>query len=132
MRRLALTFTLFMAAACNPFDEEVILLPKEDVSFTIRGVDQFFYNQKTCQMAHNRTTNEFRVFDDKISNYFIVRCEEMPTSKGQQVKADVTWTSSRNIKRLKDLTFTVKKTDDSGKIWMWCEQKNIGIVIKNL
>ncbi len=132
MKKLILLLVLVSAAACNPYEIEEVLLPKDDISFTIRGVDQFTYNPLTWQISQNVRTNEFRVFDDKLSEWFIVKCDGKPAGEGQTLTADLSWTAASSTKEMKDLEFTVEKTDASGKIWMWCEQKSIGIVIKNL
>ncbi len=123
---------LATAVSCVRFDFEEILLPREDISLTIKNVEQFSFDPLTCQISHNITQNEYRVFDDKLSGWFVLKCREMPANKGQVVKADLTWTASKSTKSMKGLSFKVEKTDNTGKIWMWCEDKSIGIVIKNL
>ncbi len=123
---------LAAAVSCVRYDIDEILLPREDISLTIKGVEQFSYDPLTCQMSHNQTLNEFRVFDDKLSGWFIVRCDDIPSNEGQEVTVDLTWTASSSTKTMNDLTFRIEKIDKSGKIWMWCRKKSIGIVIKNL
>ncbi len=133
MKRLIIILAaLFAAAGCVRFNIDEILLPREDVSLTMRGAEQFAYDPMTCQMSHNSTTHEFRVFNDKLSDWFIIKCQDRPSDVGQEVVADLSWTTDRNNKSMSDLTFKIEKTDASGTIWMWCEQKSIGIVIKNL
>ncbi len=123
---------LAAAASCTPYDIDEILLPREDISLTVKGELQFSFNPLTCQMSHNRTTHEFRVFDDKLSEWFILKCDERPANEGQELNADLTWTASSSTKNMDGLTFKIEKIDRSGKIWLWCKKKSIGIVIKNL
>ncbi len=132
MKRLLILLVLASAVACDPYNIEEVLLPKDDISFTMRGVDQFTYDPLTWQISQNVTANEFRVFDDKLSQWFTIKCDAMPTSEGQTLTAELSWTAVSSTRVMKDLNFKVEKTDNSGKIWMWCEQKSIGIVIKNL
>ncbi len=120
------------AVSCVRFDIDEILLPREDISLTVKDIDQFSYNPLSCQMSHNSTTNEFRVFDDKLSQWFILKCGDRLSHEGQEVAADLTWTASSSTKSLSGLTFRIEKIDQSGKVWMWCKKKKIGIVIKNL
>ncbi len=127
-----MVLALVSLAACSPYDIEEILLPRDEISFTVKGVDQITYNPLTWQISQNVTNNEFRVFDDKLSQWFMVRCDERPANEGQTLTAELSWTASSSTRIMKDLSFEVKKTDKSGMIWMWCEQKSIGIVIKNL
>ncbi len=133
MKRLIITLAaLYAAAGCVRFDIDEILLPREDISLTMKGEDQFTYNPLTCQMSHNSTTNEFRVFNDRLSDWFILKCQDRPGNVGQEVTADLSWTTDKSTRSMSGLTFRVEKTDADGTIWMWCKQKSIGIVIKNL
>ncbi len=132
MKKLIFMMMLAAAVSCVRYDVDEVLLLREDVSLTLKGVEQFRYDPLTCQMSHNTATNEFRVFDDKLSGWFILKCDEMPANRGQEIKADLTWTASKSTKEMKDLNFKVEKIDKTGQIWMWCKKKSIGIVIKNL
>ncbi len=132
MKRILIIAALIAAVACNPFDIEEVLLPREDISLTVKGKVEFAYDPLTCQMSQNVKTNEYRVFDDKLSGWFILKCGEMPVDVGQELNADLTWTASKSTKTMNGLTFTVEKASPDGKIWMWCKKKSIGIVIKNL
>ncbi len=132
MRRFIFILILLAAASCNRYDPDEILLPRNDVSMTMSGAEIFSFKPLTCQMSHNTSTNEFRVFNENLSEWFSVRCHERPSDGGQELKADLTWTSQNVTKTMKDLTFRIEKIDKSGQIWMWCRQKSIGIVIKNL
>lgn len=132
MKRLIFVLVIAFAASCSPYDIDEVLLMRDEVSMTVKGKTEFSYNPLTCQMSHNAATDEYRMFDDKISKWVIVRCRQRPSHEGQEVVADLTWTSDSSIKTMNDLSFKIEKTDDSGTIWMWCRKKSIGIVIKNL
>ncbi len=133
MKKVATIMVSFICAvACNPYDIDEILLIRDDISLTLKGEEMFVYNPLTCQMSHNLKDNEYRVFDDKLSEWFHLICGEMPANKGQEFHADLSWSTAKGARKMNGLTFKVEKTDSEGKIWMWCEQKSIGIVIKNL
>ncbi len=132
MKKIIIIFILISAVSCVRYDIDEILLPREDISLTVRGVEQFSYDPLTCQMSQNTAKHEFRVFDDRLSGWFVIRCKERPSGEGQELTADLSWTGKTSTKALKDLTFRIEKIDPEGKIWMWCKQKSIGIVIKNL
>ncbi len=132
MRKLIIMLTLLSAVSCVNHDIGEVLLKRDEISLTIDGVEQFVYDPLTCQLAHNEKTDEFRVFDERLSGWFILKCDEKPTSEGQKVKANLSCSTAKGKKSFRDLTFSVEKTDEIGKIWMWCQDKSIGIVIKNL
>ncbi len=132
MKKAIILMILVSAVSCAPYDIEEILLPREDISLTIKGEDQFSYDPLTCQAAHNSTIHEYRVFDDKLSEWFIVRCSDRPSNEGQELTADITWTASSSTKTMNSLEFRIEKMEQDGRIWMWCKKKKVGIVIKNL
>ncbi len=131
-KALLILASLLTLASCRQYNFEEILLPREDVSLTVKGKVQFSYSPETCQMSHNETDNIYRVFDDKLSNWFTVECRQKPVEEGQELTADISWTASSSTKSMKNLRFRIEKMGGSGRIWMWCEEKSIGIVIKNL
>lgn len=132
MKKIMIFMLLAAMTSCSLYDIDEVLLQRDEISMTMKGVEQFVYDPVTCQMSHNATTNEYRMFNDKLSDWLIVKCYERPSDEGQDVTADVTWTASSSTKSIRGLTFRIEKMDASGTVWMWCRQKNIGIVIKNL
>ncbi len=132
MKRLIIAAVMLAAVSCVEYDIDEILLVRDDISLTYKGMEQFRYNPVTCQISNNVTTNEYRVFDDKLSGWFILKCDDRPVNEGQEVIADLEWTAGKGNRSMADLVFEVEKANSEGKIWLWCKQKNIGIVIKNL
>lgn len=126
-----LAFTVCLAG-CNPYDVDEILLPKEEISLSIKGVDIIVYDPDRYQTGYNAEKNEFRVFDDDMSMWFVLTCDSRPSTVGQEVKADLRWTSPNSTKTRNGLTFKVEKTDAGGHIWMWCESEATGIIVKEL
>ena len=90
------------------------------------------YNESSCQLGFNEEKKEFRVYDDALGYWFIVRCNQMPRHVDQTLKADVEWTTANDTRTEKGVEFSVEKTDSQGKIWMWSKSKKIGVVIRQL
>lgn len=131
-RKLILLIAAIAITGCCSFDLEEVLLPREDVSITQKGRLIMSYDPLTCQMSHDHTDNLYRVYNDAISDWFSVRCNTAPLNVGQEITADVSWTTHDDTKSEEGLRFTVEKTSVDGMTWMWNKSKNIGIVIKNL
>ncbi|MBR5567487.1 MAG: hypothetical protein IKW27_01965 [Bacteroidales bacterium] len=119
-------------ASCDGYRPEEILLPRNEISLTIKGVDQIIYDENTWQLGFNDKKNEFRVVDDKVSEWFLFRCETMPSSEGQKIKGDIEYTTDTDIKTQEGLTYSVEKISQDGLVWLWNDDKDIGAVIKIL
>jgi hypothetical protein len=117
---------------CAGLQPEEILLPRSEVSLTIKEEVAMAFDPATCQIGYNSERNEFRLVDNKISDWVIFRSDAVPTDVGQKVKASLEYTSRSNIKTLTDMTFSVEKTAPDGTTWLWNKDKKIGIIIKVL
>lgn len=125
-----LMFMILCICGCNRFNPEDFLLPREDISLTMKGEVMLTYDPMTFQLGYNEERNEFRVFDDNVGNWFTLTCKSRPSSIGSVVNADLTWTTQSSTKSRSGLEFSVEKTDSDGKIWLWCKEEAIGVVVK--
>lgn len=133
MRRFIIILAIATAAsACREYDVDEVLLQREDLSLTVKGDPHFIFDPLTCQFSHNGTTNEYRMFDDRLSDWVTLKCSQRPDTEGQLLTADISWTGSSSIRTEEGLKFVVQKTSADGYVWMWNKSKSIGIVIKNL
>lgn len=106
---------------------------QENISLTWRNTLQVDYYPQTFQIGYNDSTNEYRVYDDRLAYWFMVRCSEKPVEEGQELTADISWTGKSKTMTLKEVKVTVEKMDDeSGLVWLWSQSKRISIVIKNI
>lgn len=133
MSRLFVICVLAMVAAgCDPEVDEQFF-QNDDVSLVRGGEVLFKYHGSTCQLAYNAGRNEFRAMTDEMSDYFVLRCEEDLSDVGQEVKADLFYTTSDNVKRETGLVFTVERTAPSkGMFWLWCGSRKIGVVVRKI
>ena len=90
------------------------------------------YDQNLCQIGYNADTHEFRLINDKLTDWVIFRSDATPTDVGQKVKAYLEYTVKKDTKAINGLEFTVKKTSPDGHVWLWNQDKKIGIIIKLL
>ena len=133
MRRLVYIFMImFCLCGCNRFDVDEVLLTRDDISLTTKGLEVVSYDPATYQVGHNAAKNEFWVSDDDAANWFTLTCDERPDTEGQEVVADLSWTETDTTKSRKGLRFTVMKTDPRGQVWLWCKEGAIGVVVKEL
>lgn len=130
-RYISIVASMIALSSCT-YDIDEVLLQRSEISLTVRGELQMSYDENTCQLGHNETRNEFRVYDDKLASWFILKCDARPTSVGQKLEADLEYTTTKDTKTVRDLTFTVERTNSEGMIWLWNQQQKIGIVVKAL
>ena len=133
-RRLSagILLTIAIVTGCTGLQPEEILLPRSEVSLTVKEEVVMAFDPATCQIGYNSERNEFRLVDNKVSDWVIFRSDAVPTDVGQKVKASLEYTSRSNIKTMTDLTFSVEKTAPDGTTWLWNKDKKIGIIIKVL
>jgi len=133
MKRIhALLILSCIMVSCVHTDFDEILLAKEDISLTVKGEEMMVFDRNSCQLGYNSSTNEFRVYDDNLGNMFILTCNAHPSTEGQTLKADLTWTTASSTKKRSGLNFTVKKISSDGLIWLWCDNERTGIIVKTL
>ena len=123
---------ILITAGCNRYDIDEILLQRDDVSLTIRGEVIFSYDPGTCQLGYNSENGIFRAYDDDLGHWFILSCRTTPDTEGQSLMADLEYTTQNDTKKIRNLKFTLKKNDRTGKIWLWNDERKIGVVVKRL
>ena len=132
MKRIIIFTILVLAVGCQRVSTPDTLLAQSEISLTWKGVPQLTYSGKDCQMAFNDRDIEYRVYDDNLTNWFIVKCSQKPMAEGETIVADVSWTGSKSIKSFTGKTFKVVKTDEQGLVWLQNTSDKIGIIIKNI
>ena len=90
------------------------------------------YEQNLCQIGYNAEAHEFRLVNDKLTDWVIFRSDATPTNVGQKVNAYLEYTVEKDTRTMDGLTFTVEKTSPDGQVWLWNQDKKIGIIIKTL
>jgi hypothetical protein len=136
MNRLAVVSLFLLSiifAGCDPYKVDELLLQKEGVSLVIRGEVVFDYDGNRCQMAYNAQRCEYRVMDDDMAHYFVFRCDADLSDVGQEVTADLSYTTSSDIRVEEDLEFKVDQVvPSSGTYWLWCNSRKIGVVVRKI
>ena len=132
-KRIIYILAMMLAAtACIDNTLDQVLLVREDISLSVREQVLMSFDENTCQLGYNSARNEYRVYDENLANWYILRCSAQPTSEGQTVKADLEYTTEKDVKSPTDLEFSVEKTSSDGLVWLWNKERKIGIIIKNL
>ena len=102
------------------------------VFLKVKGNVVFRYEEGTTQLGYNEKLREFRAGNDDMSSFFTLTCSELPTREGQQIKADLRWTSGSTVKTSTGITFTVEAMESTGLVRLWCAADKTGAVVKIL
>ena len=134
MRKLIPLLTMVLAlAACdkkNEMDQE--LYNTDQVTLMVKGKKVLTFADGNTQYGFNRNLKEFRAGNDDMSSYLVVTCSDLPLKEGQELRADVRWTSGNSVKTTTGLSFKVARYEDTGLVWLWNSADKTGAVVRIL
>lgn len=105
----------------------------DTMHLAVKGDIVLAYNPNNCQCAFSPSSAEFKVCEDNMKDYYILRCNRVPSEVGDNVKCDIEWTTYDNVKKRNNLDFKLVKSDQSsGTIWLWCSSARIGAAVRIL
>ena len=120
------------ASSCQGSKVDPEFVGTNTTGLTVKGQKVFVFDSMNCQTSFKRESCEYRSFTDNMSDYYCVKLDYVPTENGQKGKGELKWTSKSEIISKKGLSFTVEKTDRSGRLWLWCRKESIGVIIQTL
>lgn len=130
MRRLLLIFlSLFLIASCGQTKLVNVFSEIDTVRLQIGKNEHFRYDANTCQMAFNRDNMQFRAQTDNTSDFFTIDFYSLPMQVGQEVRADISWTTTYEILYRNNLTFEVIRIEGE-KVWLWSRVSRIGACLR--
>jgi len=134
MKRLSLIFFFLGITICSCQKETKIdsaFLQNSDISLTVKGSKVFIYNENNSQLGYNESNREFRVSNDDMSDYYIIKLNSFSAEKGFKSKGSIRWTDSGKVKSESGLDFEVGNVSGD-KVWLWNGKKKIGAVVQIL
>lgn len=133
MRKYLLIIVLvLLSAGCKKKVEmDLEMYNSDQVSLMVKGKRVFTFDEGTGQLGYNNTLRQFRAGNDDMTSYFVLTCSEAPRSQGQEIRADLQWTSGSSSKSTKGIIFKVEKYE-TGLVWLWNSTDKTGAVVKIL
>lgn len=101
----------------------------DNICLRISTQTVFLFDETNCQYSFNNQKHIFRASNDSMSDYFIVTFSQTPTTEGQNVKADIIYTTETEIKNVRNADLTVENVDRN-EVLLWDGKKKIGINIR--
>lgn len=128
---MAAAAAVLMLSACQKTKVDQDFLNDNKLRLVENGRTIHSFNPLTWQVAYSEDKMEFRVFNDTMSDYYVLTCQELPTFVGQEIKASLKW-SGATISSRNNITFRVEKTDPRGRIWLWSKKSKIAVSVMAL
>ena len=122
-RTIILLAAALACGACAKDNSLADFRATDGLCIMIKGYTTFTYSPLTCQKGFNRSLREFRVHTDNMSDFYTLQLDRIPTGTGQEVRANVRWTTGSNIQSKKNVPFEVVRMEGN-RIWLW-SSKNI-------
>ena len=137
MRKYLYIITLLILSATACKEKETVemdlgMYESNQVCLMVKGKKVYSFSDGEGQLAYNRTLKQFRAGNDDMSNYFVLTCADLPRQEGQELRADLQWTSGSSVKSSTGITFKVEKMDGTGLVWLWNATDKTGAVVKIL
>ena len=127
---LLLLLPLLLLAACSDQRMRNAFCESDEIHLMVGGDIPFTYDPNTCQLAFSRERKEFRAHTDNMSDFYMLRLDEMPDRVGQSVNGVASWTTGDDL-HSKKTAFEALKFE-GGKIWLWSSSSRIAVVVQTL
>ena len=127
-----IALVLLCAGCKEKVEMDLEMYNSDQVSLMVKGKKVFTYSEGTCQLGYNRDLRQFRASNDDMTSFFVLTCSELPRQEGQEIRAELKWTSGSSVKTSGGLVFKVEKYDDTGLVWLWNSADKTGAVVKIL
>ena len=113
-------------------DMDLDMYNSDQISLMVKGKKVFTYSEGDGQLGFNRTLRQFRAGNDDMTSFFVITCDELPRVEGQEIRAEIKWTSGSSVKTSSSLTLKVEKYEDTGLVWLWSSADKTGAVVRIL
>ena len=125
---------VILCSGCNKkrVEMDLDMYNSDQVCLMVKGKRVFTFDEGNGQLGYNRTLKQFRAGNDDMTSFFVLNCKDTPRTQGQELRADLQWTSGNSVKASNGITFKVEKINDTGLVWLWSSADKTGAVVKIL
>lgn len=137
MKRIAilsaiLSAAILMAACDRSVEPDEAFLAGQDIQLKVNGQVIYTYDPLTWQLSYNAGLKEFRAFDDPVKNWYMVKCDKVPSAVGDKITATITWSTSGQPSTLTGTMKVVKAEGDTYWLWRGDKKSQTGVTIRIL
>lgn len=124
------TVGLVSLASCHKDRVSEEFINSNELCFRKDGNTLIKYDDVNYQIGFNEAEKQFRINNDTMSEYYILDCKEIPSRLEQDINANLRWAKGNSVYGLKDVSFKVKKMDNSGRFWLWSKKEGIEVSVQ--
>lgn len=128
----AAAFIAAVIGCTKEYKPDDTFMENDDIVLKIKGTELLKYDPMTFQLGYSPEKRQFRVSNDRMSEYYIVTCSSIPEKTDQKIKCSLKYAASSASGSKSDISFVVKKMDGNGVVWLWSSKDNIGVTVKIL
>ena len=136
MRKYLYIVSLLLAATgCRDpkkVEPDPVMYESNQVSLMVKGKQVFTFTEGDGQLGYNPSLKQFRAGNDDMTSFFVLTLDELPRQEGQEIRADIQWTSGNSAKTTSGITLKVEKYDGTGLVWLWNAADKTGAIVKIL
>ena len=125
-------FALLCSGCKKKVEMDLEMYNSDQVSLMVKGKKVFTYTEGTCQLGYNPSLRQFRAGNDDMTSFFVLTCSDLPRQEGQEIRAEIKWTSGSSVKTSGGVSLKVEKYDGTGLVWLWNAADKTGAVVKIL
>ena len=129
---VSLILLLLLSACHNSVEMDPGFIESDTIILTSGSKTLLRCDPLTWQLGYSSTKREFQAFSDDMSSYYTLTCKSLPKAEGDSITASLEWKAGDGVKKKSNLTFSVKRIADDGRIWLWNSSDGIGIVVRML
>ena len=128
---IILAAALLVLTACHKDPGiDPVILSSDDFCLEVKGKMVQTFAESECQTGFNESKKQFRVGNDKMSEYYILNCNKVPSRKDETLTANLEWTLNATVQKRSSIKFTVEKVGEDGRIWLWNAKEEIAAVVR--
>lgn len=101
-----------------------------ELGLTFKGEKYDRFTEETSQYGYRKDVNEFRVSNDNMSDYFVLRLDRIP-SVGDETTGTLIYTTVDDIVTKSGMHFKLVKAENE-YYWFWNKKNSIGAVVRKL
>ena len=128
---LIIAFTALVG--CNEITEEEQIFADADSNPALyyKGSVWVDFSPNDFQLGYNEGRNEFRLHDDDMSSFYILKLTKMPHQKDESIEGNLKCSKGGRVVERDKVKFKVTKKEQD-TYWLWSRSEQIGIVIQRL